>query len=256
MSQDASHLSEDALPADEPSDSAEPAGGKRLSLQQLSDAFAGMMLAPGETSPASDEPAEEHTAGDEPVETAEDVAEPVHDEEGQVSPRTILEAMLFVGNADSTPLGSRQLAALMRGVGPREIDELVRQLNHDYATNNCPYEIVSEGAGYRLALRDSMAGVRNRFHGRVREARLSPVAIEVLAIVAYHQPVTGEEVNDARGRSSGGALSQLVRRQVLRIERASEKPRTVHYFTTDRFLDLFGMQTLEDLPRSHDLERA
>ncbi|MCH8922516.1 MAG: SMC-Scp complex subunit ScpB [Planctomycetes bacterium] len=164
--------------------------------------------------------------------------------------------MLFVGSADNAPHSSRQLAGLMRGVGPREIGELVQQLNDDYAANNCPYQIVSEGAGYRLALRESMAGLRARFGGRVREARLSPVAIEVLAIVAYHQPVTNEEVSDARGRSSSGVLSQLVRRQLLRIERASEKPRMVHYFTTDRFLKLFGMGNLDDLPHGHELERA
>ena len=246
MSDDASQL-----PTDESNEAAESPAGKRLSLQELSDAFAGMMEAPGD-SPLADKP---HTDGA-PVEIAETKPDPTDDEAGEISPRTILESMLFVGSRDNAPLSSRRLAGLMRGVGPREIDELVTQLNNDYAANNCPYVIVSEGAGYRLNLRESMDGLRNRFHGRIREARLSPVAIEVLAIVAYHQPVTGEEVCDARGRTSGSALSQLVRRQLLRIERASEKPRTVHYFTTDRFLKLFGMKSIEDLPHGQELERA
>ena len=247
-------MSEDESPTDEPNEAAESSAGKRLSLQDLSAAFAGMMETPGE-SPLADKPSVDAA----PIEIVEEIAEveaDPTDEAGDVSPRTILESMLFVGSSDNAPLSSRQLAGLMRGVGPREIDELVRELNDDYAANNCPYQILSEGAGYRLALRESMASLRNRFHGRVREARLSPVAIEVLAIVAYHQPVTGEEVSDARGRSSGSALSQLVRRQLLRIERASEKPRTVHYFTTDRFLKLFGMKNIEDLPHGQDLERA
>jgi len=247
-------MSEDESPTDDPNKAAEPSAGKRLSLQELSDAFAGMIETPGE-SPLADKPSD----GDAPIEIAEKIAEAEvdpADEDDDVSPRTILEAMLFVGSADNAPLPSRQLAGLMRGVGPREIDELVRQLNDDYAANNCPYQIVSEGAGYRLTLHESMSALRARFGGRVRQARLSPVAIEVLAIVAYHQPVTGEEVSDARGRTSGGVLSQLVRRQLLRIERASEKPRTVHYFTTERFPKLFGMKSLEDLPHGQDLERA
>ena len=245
-------MSEDESPTDEPKEAVEPPAGKRLSLQDLSDAFAGMMETPGE-SPLADKPGVDAA----PIEIVEEIAEVEADpDDAEVSPRTILEAMLFVGSADNAPHSSRQLAGLMRGVGPREIGELVQQLNDDYAANNCPYQIVSEGAGYRLALRESMAGLRARFGGRVREARLSPVAIEVLAIVAYHQPVTGEEVSDARGRSSGGVLSQLVRRQLLRIERASEKPRTVHYFTTERFLKLFGMKSIEDLPHGQDLERA
>ena len=61
-----------------------------------------------------------------------------------------------------------------------------------------------------------------------------------------------DSVDAMRGRPSGGLLSQLVRRRLLRIEWPDQKPRTPRYFTTDRFLELLGLDTLEDLPQSQD----
>ena len=170
----------------------------------------------------------------------------------EVSPRSILESMLFVGHPRNEPLTSAQVAGLMRGVRPGEIDDLVRDLNEQYLRDGCPYTIVSEGAGYSLSLRDEFSGLRDKFHGRLRQARLSPSAIEVLALVAYNQPLTSEDVTRLRGRTSGSILSQLVRRQLLRIERPQATPRACADFTTPRFLQLFGLDGLDDLPRGQE----
>ncbi len=170
----------------------------------------------------------------------------------ELSPRSILEAMLFVGHPQNEPLRSEQVAALMRGVMPREINQLVEELNEEYAANDHPFHIVSVGAGYRLQLRDEFSGLRNVFWGRVRAARLSQAAVDTLAIVAYRQGLTREQIDRLRGRPSGAILSQLVRRQLLRMERPAEKPRRPKYYTTDRFLELFGLSSLEELPRSQE----
>jgi segregation and condensation protein B len=172
------------------------------------------------------------------------------------SPATILEAMLFVGSPSSAPLSATQVAGLMRGVRPAEIDALVRQLNQDYARRRCPYKIVHEGAGYRLKLRDEFSRAREQFYGKSRAARLSQAAIEVLAIVAYNAPVTTEDVGRLRGKPSGHVLLQLVRRQLLRVERDATLPRRVRYSTTPRFLQLFGLESLDELPQSQDLEQG
>ena len=116
----------------------------------------------------------------------------------EITPRSILEALLFVGHPANEPLTSAQIAGLMRGVRPAEIDDLVRDLNAEYAANRCPYSIISEGAGYRLALREEHSGIREKFYGRVRSTRLSPAAVEVLALVAYNQPITADEVSRLR----------------------------------------------------------
>jgi segregation and condensation protein B len=171
----------------------------------------------------------------------------------ELTPRSILEAMLFVGSPGNEPLTSEQVAALMRGVRPGEVDALVRELNDQYAARRCPYWIVTSGAGYRLALRDEFDSLRQRFYGKARQVRLSQAAIEVLSIVAYSQPISPEEIHRLRGVPSGSLLTQLVRRQLLLLERSSES-KLRHYRTTDRFLELFGLSSLADLPRSKELE--
>jgi len=232
-----------------------PPADEGLSLDKLKGAFAAMLGAGDDPYSVPVEP------DDDPIRAAIVVEEEASDdaraaEPGcEINPRSILEAMLFVGLPDGRPLPARQVASLMRGVRPAEIDELVRDLNDDYARTGRPYRITGEGAGYRMSLRDEFAAVRDRFSGRVAQARLSAAAVEVLAIVAYHQPLSAEQVSRMRDTPSGRILSQLVRRQLLRIERDAVPERTAHYFTTERFLRLVGVESLADLPRSFDLDR-
>jgi segregation and condensation protein B len=172
----------------------------------------------------------------------------------ELSPLTILEAMLFVGCPGDVPLAAHRAAELMRGVESSEIADLVAELNRRYAAGGCPYHIVTEGDGYRLALRPEFFALRDAFHGRTREAKLSQAAVDVLAIVAYRQPITADEVTSLRGTASGAILNQLVRRRLLRIERPADQPRPAVYFTTERFLRLFGLTSLADLPQSEDID--
>jgi segregation and condensation protein B len=169
-----------------------------------------------------------------------------------VTPRSILEAMLFVGDRQNRPLSAAQAAEMMRGVEPGEIPALVDELNRRYAAAGCPYHVIHDDAGYRMSLRKPFFALRDRFYGRIREARLSQPAVDVLAIVAYRQPLTAEQVGTLRGKPSGHVLAQLVRRGLLRIERAAGSRRAAQYSTTTRFLRLFGLQTLADLPQSED----
>jgi segregation and condensation protein B len=178
------------------------------------------------------------------------------EDSGPVTPIGILEAMLFVGDRDGKPLTAAAAAELMRGVDPAEIDQLVTELNRRYETSGCPYKIDGNAGGYRLSLREEFDSLRQRFSGRAREAKLSQAAIDVLAVVAYQQPLTIDQIGTMRGKPCNHVLSQLVHRGLLRIERKPGKKRLAQYFTTDRFLQLFGLQTLADLPQSEELERS
>lgn len=218
-----------------------------LSLEDLSEAYA--QLIDGGADPYQPEEVEEDEADDDLI--AEDDEQPG---DIDVTPRGILEAMLFVGSSNNEPLSGRFVAGMMRGVSPREIDELVNELNETYEAEGCPYQIASIGAGYTMQLRPEFMRVRDKFYGRVREAKLSQPAIDVLAMVAYQQPVTRDAVSKLRGQSSGGLLSQLVRRQLLRIERTEDDPRTPLYYTTDRFLDLFQLASIDELPQSQEFD--
>lgn len=169
-----------------------------------------------------------------------------------ITPRSIVESMLFVGHPNNEPLTSEIVASFMRGVRPREVDELIVELNNIYRAEGCPFEIESVAAGYRMALREEFGSLRDKFYGRTKAARLSQAAIDVLAIIAYKQPLTREDVDTLRGKSSGSLLSQLVRRELLRVERTNTKPRKSRYYTTDRFLALFGIDDVRDLPSTPD----
>ena len=240
MGEKAHRQSHKPTPAETPRDFDESG----LSLEDLSAAYSQLIE-------RGDNPYEPVPAAEQPLPAEEPPSDAC-----EVTPRTILEAMLFVGHPQNEPLTSQQVAALMRGVRPQEIDALVDELNASYEAEGCPYHIVSQGNGYVLQLRDEFSGLRENFYGRVREAKLSQAAIDVLALVAYRQPMTSEEVSQVRGQASGGILSQLVRRQLLRIERPTEKPRTPRFYTTDRFLTLFGLTSLAELPQSQEVDKT
>ena len=234
-----------------------------ISLDELTKAFAEVMdveprlPAESATPPEQrEQPSEAVAAADAEQPAAVPPTETAIDDACPINPRTILEAMLFVGNRENEPLSPRRAAELMRDVEVDEIPSLVEELNRRYDETGAPYQIVGEGDGYRLAIRREFHPLRNRFYGRVREARLSQAAIDVLALVAYQQPMTAEQIHRLRGRPSRHVLAHLVRRGLLRIERPDVKRRTPHYFTTDRFLRLFNLESLDDLPRSEEPEPA
>jgi segregation and condensation protein B len=245
-------------PSPDPPFESQPQG---ISLSELTEAFAQVMGVESRRPVEAAAPLEQReplpgavdAAGTEQP-AAEPTSEPAVDDACPINPRTILEAMLFVGNRENEPLSPRRAAELMRDVEVDEIPSLVAELNRRYDETGGPYQIVGEGDGYRLALRREFQAVRNRFYGRVREARLSQAAIDVLALVAYQQPMTSEQIHRLRGRPSRHVLAHLVRRGLLRIERPDMKRRTPHYFTTDRFLRLFNLESLDDLPRSEEPE--
>lgn len=233
-----------------------------LSLEDLSSAYAALVsqgqdpyqpLVEGASASRADTAADRDQAILDQLAQQADSADA--DDACEVSPRTIVEAMLFVGHPNNEPISADRLASLMRGVRPGEVEEIVRELNEFYRQEGCPYSIVSEGAGYRMTLRDEFRPLREKFYGRVKEARLSQAAIDVLAVVAYHEPITRERLDQLRDKESGALLSQLVRRRLLQIERRTEEPHVKLYRTTSRFLEVFGLASLNDLPRAQDLER-
>lgn len=231
-----------------------------MSLEHLSESFARLLnegadpyQQPEPDWPSATTPDEPDAGSIDPQEAAPDDVAPA-DDGCPITPRSIVEAILFVGHPENQPLTSEQIASLMRGVVPAEVDDLVRDLNAAYAAENTPYVIESAGAGYQLALRPQFDSLREKFYGRMRDARLSQSAIDVLAIVAYHQPIVREHVDRLRGKPSGAILSQLVRRKLLKIDRGEDRPRVAVYSTTDRFLGLFQLDAIDELPRSEDLE--
>ena len=180
----------------------------------------------------------------------DDVA--VESDEDVVTPESIVEAALFVGHPDNQCLSEQRLASLMRGVQAEEVIAIIDRLNESYKDADQAIRIVRDEQGFRMTIAPAVEIVRRSFLGKVREARLSQSAIEVLSLVAYQPGITSQIVLDQRGHDSGALLSQLVRRQLLEMRR--EKPedggRAIpHYYPTERFLSLFGLESLDDLPQ-------
>jgi segregation and condensation protein B len=164
----------------------------------------------------------------------------------------IIEALLFVGGPPLTPA---RACEAVRGLTPERFKEIIDDLNRDYRRQGRPYRIHLRDEGYELALQPRYRAVTERLYGGTREARLSPAALDVLALVAYRQPVPRQEVESLRGCDSGGVLRQLVRLGLIAVHRGEDNPREVVYVTTARFLALFQLQSLEDLPRTQDLQQ-
>ena len=165
----------------------------------------------------------------------------------------IIEALLFVGGAALTAKRAREI---LRGLSEEQFDESIVQLNADYRRQARPYLIQPQGAGWVLTLKARYRHVIEKLYGGVREARLSQAAIDVLSLVAYRQPVSKLDVDTVRGADSGALLRQLVRRGLIQIVPTPDvKPKEIVYATTPRFLEMFSLQGLDDLPKTHDLQQ-
>lgn len=236
-----------------------------ISLEELGQAYAEAMAeAIGGEEPADD--TDEHGEGGrseseqiESSETLEDDAESVSssqadddDDDAIPTPAAIIEAALFIGNPENRGITESELAALMRDVTAEDVSEYVDRLNESYMAHGQAFRIHRDEDGLRLGVAPDMEIVRRAFYGKIRETRLSQPAIEVLSLVAYQPGITGEKVQDQRGKESASLLSQLVRRRLLEQRRVAvdgSKKTIATYHPTERFLQLFGLQSLDDLPQ-------
>jgi segregation and condensation protein B len=179
------------------------------------------------------------------------LAEPVNEPTIPPSPIQIIEALLFVGGP---PLTADHAAEAIRGLGPDQFRECIDTLNRVYRSQNRPYAVAHGPTGYVLRVGRKYAAVRERLFGGPREARLNQPALDVLSLVAYRQPVGKPEIDGARGADSGGVLRQLVRLGLVATE--SAETGEVLYRTTARFLEVFRLRDLDDLPELGEPKRV
>jgi len=170
----------------------------------------------------------------------------------RVSAKQVIEAALFVGGE---PIATKRLCFMLRGdYGLDFIEDTIEDLNHQYELEARPYEIRLGEGGYRLVLHDEFQRVRNRVFGiGPREVKLSQDVLEVLALVAYRQPVTQTEIEDLGRPAAGPLLRQLLRRELIAIQRDVKDRKKVEYSTTRRFLSVFGLGNIDELPQADEL---
>ena len=241
----------------------DPEGDGLEAARQLGESYAALVGAGDwqvdvvpEAVPAGDPPVTE--AGDAPAANAPGspkapppFAEPVNDPTIPPTPVQIIEALLFVGGPALT---AEQAAEAIRGLSADQFRECVDTLNRVYRSQNRPYAVVHGPTGYVLRVGRKYAAVRERLYGGPREARLNQPALDVLSLVAYRQPVGKAEIDGARGMDSGGVLRQLVRLGLIASE-TGEDGQTA-YRTTARFLEVFHLRDLDDLPELGEPKRV
>ncbi len=165
-----------------------------------------------------------------------------------------LEAALFVAEG---ALSTRRLIQAATLADADEARDLIAVLNDFYDASGTAFRIERAASGYQLLTRPIFAPWLNTLHERKADLRLSPPAMETLTIVAYRQPVTRADVEAIRGVQSIEILKHLMERGLIRI--AGEEDtlgRPFLYETTRKFLELFGLQSLSELPMADELRPA
>jgi segregation and condensation protein B len=164
--------------------------------------------------------------------------------------RRIVEAAIL---ASPEPIAPTAIAEFIPRCNPSQVRALVQELNAEYVEQRRAFEIWEVAGGFQFRALPEFAPYVKQIQ-KTRPLRLSQAALETLSIVAYRQPVTRAEVEQVRGVDAGAVLRSLLERQLLRIAGHREVPgRPIVYATTRRFLEVFGLAKLGDLPALRDL---
>jgi segregation and condensation protein B len=174
------------------------------------------------------------------------------DERGPEELAGELFALIF---ASPDPLSTPRLAALVGVKGQKRVSEALGVLATRLEANGLPLVLRSMAGGWRLFTSSEMGEVLGALSER-KPDRISPAALETLSIIAYRQPVTKAEIEAIRGVGSGPVLRSLVDRRLARVVGRADQPGApLLYGTTREFLDKFGLDSLDDLPRDGELNR-
>jgi len=157
-----------------------------------------------------------------------------------------LEALLF---ATDTPLGVTRLKPLFPGAEAKDFRDAVDALNAEYEQQGRAFAVVEFGGGWQLASRPEYAALIQQLYRGRRFVRLSQAALEVLAVIAYRQPVTRMEIEEIRGVQVSGVLATLAERNLITVAgRSDSVGNPILYGTTREFLNHMGIKGLHQLP--------
>jgi segregation and condensation protein B len=166
----------------------------------------------------------------------------------------LVEAALF---AADEPLSARRLAQVAGLADGTEARRLVRKLQGLYGKDATAFEVGEIAGGFQLLTRPDFHPWLARLRRTGAELRLTPAARETLAIVAYRQPIMRADIEAVRGVQCGELLRLLMEKGLVRIAGRHESlGRPVLYGTTKKFLQMFGLRSLRDLPQAERLRPA
>jgi segregation and condensation protein B len=165
--------------------------------------------------------------------------------------RPAVEGLIF--SAES-PLKIELIREILGEPDKEKIERVLEEIDRDYQDPNHGFELVQVADGFQFRTKPRFSEWIRRLR-RLKTPRLSRSSMEVLAIVAYRQPVVRSEVESIRGVDSASALKTLLERKLVRILGRKDVPgRPMVYGTTKEFLHSFGLKNLSDLPTLREVE--
>lgn len=164
----------------------------------------------------------------------------------------IIEALIFASEA---PLPIAKIREIIPALSPKQITMVIEYLNEQYRQGGRSYEIREIAGGYQMFTLPEFAAFIDKLYQEKQQSRLTQKSLETLAIVAYKQPVTRHEIEEIRGVNVDGVMKTLLSRGMVTISGRAQAPGSPFlYKTTKKFLDYFGLKSLEDLPKLKEID--
>ncbi|MBQ3933988.1 MAG: SMC-Scp complex subunit ScpB [Elusimicrobiaceae bacterium] len=160
--------------------------------------------------------------------------------------KNIIETLLFITDKPLSASKINQVAEIGDLALTRDI---IQEIQTDYATSGRAVQVLEIGGGFQMCTKPEYGRWVRKLYNEKMSTRLSPAALETLAIVAYKQPVTRAEIEAIRGVDISGPLEKLLDRGLVKIAGKKEVAgRPLVYATTEQFLRVFGLNHLSELP--------
>ncbi|MDX2441453.1 MAG: SMC-Scp complex subunit ScpB [Desulfobacterales bacterium] len=162
----------------------------------------------------------------------------------------IIESLLFVAQE---PLSVERLKNVLNTAGASDIKNALKELSDEYETRKGSFYLNEVAGGFQIRTRSEYTSWIKRFI-QPNPPRLSRASLETLAIIAYKQPIIRSDIEYLRGVDCGGILRVLLKRKFIRVLGRKELPgRPLIYATTKRFLEIFDLKDLKDLPTPKEI---
>lgn len=166
--------------------------------------------------------------------------------------KRVVEALLFASPEPILLSKIREITDTILPLRPRQLREILNELKQEYLTQQRAFQLEEIAQGYVLRTHEEYAPYLELLHRQKRGEKLSHASTEVLAIIAYRQPITRPQIDAIRGVDSSGTVMQLLERQLIEPIGKLEAPgRPNLYGTTKEFLKHFGLKDLSELKKEN-----
>jgi segregation and condensation protein B len=168
-----------------------------------------------------------------------------------------IESLIFVAQQPVTREDIRYHLenALQARIEPEEVDDALSRLQERYWDDLYAMEIVEVAGGFQFVTKGAYHHIAGQYLKQLTKRRLSKVALETMAIIAYRQPVSRAEIEKIRGVNSDYAIDKLLEKELIEIAGRSDGPgKPLLYKTSGKFMDYFGLRSMADLPQLKDFE--